>query len=290
MRVDEATLKALCAKFQTSHESEISQVSFHLGTILLQQEAVKISSDDSRTNLVRNKIRASLAFADMDSRRSQIYKAKGETYDWILGGDRQNSVALGGLLEWLDDPCPATRMFWISGKPGSGKSTLLRYLDMNVDAFKCCRWLSQKTLFICGFFVWSPGEALQKSFRGLLQAVLHQLLSTFRWLTEIAIGDEKLYAAESADASLVWTVPELEKALVDCLSRVSTTTKILMLLDGLDELQGNDQDRQDMLEYLRSLSQLGDVKLCVSSRSWNIFNDFFADFQQSRSKTSRDQI
>ena len=282
VRIEESTIENLFVEFQDSHKREISHLSFQLETILLQQEAVKVSSDVLRTKMLRDKVRGSLAFAYMHARRTQISKAKSDTYDWILGGGNQNSAALGGFLEWLDDPHPANNMFWISGKPGSGKSTLLRYLDMNVDAFKCRRWLSQKDLYICRFFVWNPGEALQKSFKGLLQAVLHQILSVCKWLTEIAISDERICATELTDTGLEWTLHELERTFADCLSRASITAKIFILLDGLDELQGNDQDRQDMLDYLRGLSTIDNVKICVSSRPWNIFNDFFRNLPTIR--------
>ena len=92
------------------------------------------------------------------------------------------------------------------------------------------------------------------------------------------VGEDTWTIAETTDTSIEWSPADLKKGIEDALFRISTTRKVLLLLDGLDELEGDDSDRQEMLTFLHRLVQFENVKLCVSSRPWNIFNDFFHDF------------
>ncbi|KAI4596649.1 hypothetical protein KJ359_004991 [Pestalotiopsis sp. 9143b] len=47
------------------------------------------------------------------------------------------------------------------------------------------------------------------------------------------------------------------------------------LIDGLDEFEGTDQERDDFMNLIHTLSSFQHVKLCVSSRPSNIFRDAF---------------
>lgn len=50
---------------------------------------------------------------------------------------------------------------------------------------------------------------------------------------------------------------------VDCLA---------IFVDGLDEYHGN---HQELVAYLQQLQKAPCIKLCVSSRAWNVFADAF---------------
>jgi hypothetical protein len=49
------------------------------------------------------------------------------------------------------------------------------------------------------------------------------------------------------------------------------------LIDGLDEFEENNRDHADLVKILRTLEYSNNVKMCVSSRPWTIFNDEFGD-------------
>jgi hypothetical protein len=50
--------------------------------------------------------------------------------------------------------------------------------------------------------------------------------------------------------------------------------KSVVFIDGLDEYEG---DHQELGEFFKSISCLPHVKVCVSRRSWVIFQDLFRD-------------
>ena len=156
----------------------------------------------------------------------------------------------------------------------------MQYLDQNLGKSSCTQWLSGYDLFVARFYLWNPGRGFQKTFQGLLQAILYQTLSAHQWLIEAVVSEEAWTSACVMDSEICWSTLELKKVLKTSLFRLSTTKKVLLLIDGLDELQGTDDDRYDMLNFLLKLTKLERVKLCVSSRPWNMFSDFFHEFPQ----------
>ena len=280
LRIDESTYETLFAKFQALHTDALSRLILGIETILLEQDAVRTTSDINKTKIAQNRLCSSLSFRDMDSRRNQIREAHEDTYHWILSPQIVTDACPSGFQAWLDSPAPVHRLFWVSGKPGSGKSTLMQYLNQNLMESCCTRWLSGHDLFVCRFFLWNPGRGFQKSFQGLLQALSYQLLFAHHWLIEAVVSAEKWSIACAGGSELNWSIPELKKVIEACLNRISTTRKILLLIDGLDELEGTDDDRHNMLDFLQKLTDCESVKLCVSSRPWNIFSDFFHELPQ----------
>ena len=279
MKIDESTYETLFANFQASHADVLSKLTFGIENILLEQAVVKNASDKQRVENARKRVCMSLSFRDMNARQNQIREAHEDTYHWILNRQNTTDVCLGNFQTWLDLPAPASCLFWISGKPGSGKSTLMQYIDQNVESC-CIRWTTGHDLFVCRIFLWNPGRGLQKTFQGLLRSLVYQLLITHQWLVKAVVSDERWSIACAVEDELSWTTRELKMVTEACLQRIATTRKTLLLVDGLDELEGTDDDRYDTLNFLWKLASIESVKLCVSSRPWNIFLDYFHDLPQ----------
>ena len=280
MRIDESTYQTLFANFQASHADVLSRLTFGIENVLLEQEAFKIASDRQQVEIARKRICMSLSFRDMDTRQNQIREAHEDTYRWILNLQNTTDVCLSDFQAWLDLPAPPYCLFWISGKPGSGKSTLMQYIDQNIRESCCTRWLSGHELLVCRVFLWNPGRGLQKTFEGLLRSLLHQLFIAHPWLIEAVVSDERWSIAITVADQLSWTTRELKVVTEACLQKISTTRKVFLLVDGLDELEGTDDDRYDTLHLLRRLANFQSVKICVSSRPWNTFSDYFHDLPQ----------
>ena len=280
LRIDESIYETLFANFQASHADVLSRLVSGIETILLEQEANRNTNNESRAAIAQERICTCLSFRDVDSRRNQIREAHEDTYRWILGPQSTIEVCPSKFPAWLDSPASEHRLFWISGKPGSGKSTLMQYIGQNLKKSDCARWLSGRDLFVCRLFLWNPGRELQKSFQGLLRALLYQLFLAHPWLIKAVVSEEKWSIACAVDSELDWSVQELRIAIECCLDRISISRKIFLLIDGLDELEGTDEDRYDMLNFLRKLAIFESVKLCVSSRPWNIFSDYFHGLPQ----------
>ena len=72
-----------------------------------------------------------------------------------------------------------------------------------------------------------------------------------------------------------WTNQQLLKAFNIMTTNFSTTWKAAIFTDGLDEYQGGHNNRANLIEFVKTLSQNLNFKICVSSRPWVAFKDAF---------------
>ncbi|KAI0449963.1 hypothetical protein F5B21DRAFT_492597 [Xylaria acuta] len=239
----------------------------------LDEIAKSLSTLKSEAEKLRkeHKILAGLSFEHMNARQSSITEAHGTTFKWIFTpqcwpkSDRRSSVE---FRQWL---LHEHGVYWISGKPGSGKSTLMKYLSTSGHTRQCLEvWADSSRLAIPAFYFWISGSELQKSEQGLLRGLLFEILCVFPDLIPIVCPDRW-----GASREQNWTVPELLGAfdrLKDVKTHSSPSTKICFFIDGMDEYNG---DHFDLIKTVQTVAQLEDVKLCVSSRPWNCFEDAF---------------
>lgn len=54
---------------------------------------------------------------------------------------------------------------------------------------------------------------------------------------------------------------------------VSSVDKVCVFIDGLDEFEGDKDDRKGLIEWIKVLTKTLPVKLCVASRPWRVFED-----------------
>jgi hypothetical protein len=114
---------------------------------------------------------------------------------------------------------------------------------------------------------------LQMSRTGLLRSLLYQILR----------GDPELIptVAPSRWESLsllgfnpeIWKESELESTLDLAVKAVTTDGRLCFIIDGLDEFDGA---HDKLVTYVKSLAHLNtNVKFCISSRPWVVFQDAF---------------
>ncbi|KAK4443552.1 hypothetical protein QBC34DRAFT_477084 [Podospora aff. communis PSN243] len=233
-----------------------------------------------------------LRFPSINHRHDTIAQAHAESFSWLYGTGGQESPST--FSDWLN-PGDGSDLYWISGKPGSGKSTLMKFLSTNtVTTRKLNEWaLSRqpgvKTCLVrAEFFFWvAGGDKMQKSHEGLLRSLLYQILRqcpdmisevySTAWRAFFPLeADAKMSAADietTLSARTSTTVPEL----LDAVRRVGvaaarTGMNFCFFIDGLDEFEGHPRE---MIQLIRELRKLPNLKLCVSSREWNEFEDEF---------------
>jgi hypothetical protein len=69
---------------------------------------------------------------------------------------------------------------------------------------------------------------------------------------------------------------ELLEAFKRLVLEVTKSKKMFLLIDGLDEYHGDHSEQLKLVEFVYSLLSLSsNIKICVSSRPWNIFADAF---------------
>ncbi|KAK1621501.1 hypothetical protein BDP81DRAFT_336617 [Colletotrichum phormii] len=130
-------------------------------------------------------------------------------------------------------------------------------------------WAGEKTLISANFF-WKLGSTTQKSLDGLLRALSYSILEQAPALLETVFPKQwrnatqgRAFRIHSSDIELAFTSLLRQTYLF-------SSHKVAIFIDGLDEFDG---DHDKMIKLFRSWTEIvpEDVKLCVSSREWEVF-------------------
>ena len=225
--------------------------------------------------LAEDRILRSLLFPSITARYLQVAKAHVATFEWILKDCGDEDRSWSSFIEWLE--C-GNGIYWINGKAGSGKSTLMKYLYDHHRTRDCLgRWSNAMPLDLAAFFFWNSGTFQQKSQNGLLRSLLHEILSQHRALIPIVLPE--LWRDEYTNPTeyfqeFHWTLDNM-KAAFEVLSTQSHL-RICLFIDGLDEYEGDrDGTHADIIALFKGLASSPNIKLCVSSRPWLLFEDSF---------------
>ncbi|KAF1976301.1 hypothetical protein BU23DRAFT_432289, partial [Bimuria novae-zelandiae CBS 107.79] len=124
------------------------------------------------------------------------------------------------------------------------------------------------------FYFWNPGSTMQKSLQGLLQSLLHGILSACPDMILHVCKERLDRRSHTALGSESWTMTELK----GCFARIQAADtiskrKFYFHIDGLDEFNGN---HTEIVTVLKTLASSLRVKLCLSSRPWNAFELAFS--------------
>lgn len=285
MSIDSFHLKQ--TQFLAAHQIALSDLAANVESILIQQYDMESLAIQQMALVAQQKILDSLTFPMMNDRRDHVDLAHKDTCQWILS-NRHNSLPRpwDDFPSWLASNDGNSRIYWLHGKPGSGKSTLMRYLDDNLNSCsQMAQWAEDRPILRAQHFFWNSGNTLQKSLAGLLRSLCLQILeqlpesipeviNTKRWTTALLPGNDS--------HSVEWTETELSDVLKSSISVGSKSAKIFLLVDGLDEVQGREGALDTLVELLLALADQPSVKICVSSRPWNIFRDSFGECPQLR--------
>ncbi|CAJ0544007.1 Ff.00g040360.m01.CDS01 [Fusarium sp. VM40] len=281
----EETLKSLKKQNQRLHASQTSKIdgiSKRLdGLKLTEASRPEMPSVDQIENLItklsalstdfdstsrEQAILESLYFPCKPVRHGTIPDAYANTFRWIF----QSSFS-----QWLESQ---NESFWISGKAGSGKSTFMKFIADNSQTRDILQtWASPKKVAIAAHYFWSSGTAMQKSQQGLLQSLLFEIYrqcpscisvsSPSRW--EEAGG--RLYETRTKS----WIVPELLEALRTVAKQEDLPVKFCFFIDGMDEFDDTQLEHRELCEIFHGLCRSPHIKICTSSRPWNVFEDEF---------------
>ncbi|KAI0398991.1 hypothetical protein F4802DRAFT_82784 [Xylaria palmicola] len=229
------------------------------------------------------RILSTLRFPQMNARENEIGPVLEGTTSWIfdeMDSDQTDSDqeylepeterAYSRFTQWLEAEDP---VFWISGKPGSGKSSLMKFLvsDMRTTDH-LNKWRPDVTIYRY-FFIETGQHPLQREYRGCLRALLYQILDSKPHVLDPLLQQKPNLAAKHSEDD--WSVKELHDVFLAALRLANCP--ICLFLDGLDEIVKLD-DRESIIELVKELSRLGDLKICASSRPENIFRSRFESF------------
>jgi NACHT domain/N-terminal domain on NACHT_NTPase and P-loop NTPases len=207
-----------------------------------------------------HRILDSLRFETMRDRYRLIHHATPTTFEWIFRHP--------DFSEWLES---RSGTYWIGGKAGSGKSTLMKFLcDHPLTRKLLENWAGSDDLLVANYFFWASGSPIQRSQQGLLQSLLYQVLRRHTVLIP-EVCPARLLQVDDVDndlSSYPWTIQELFEAFSQLAMQKLLNTKLCFLIDGLDEYEGT---KSDLIELVQKLATSSRVKICVSSRPWDVF-------------------
>lgn len=224
---------------------------------------------ESKARFCRKTI-AFLRFPSMSDRQERICKNHRTTFDWIFQDPSIIDKPWDDFVKWLSSD-NSDAIYWITGKAGSGKSTLMRFISEDPRTTKHLKlWAKGNPLVTGSFFFWNSGTAMQMSRTGLMQSLLYQMLRD-RPEHIFKIFQTRWEAYDSLrGGSYPWTWTELKQAFQ--LLLLDKNLRFFFLIDGLDEFDGQ---HRELVDLIISASKLSNVKICVSSRPWLVFEDAF---------------
>ncbi|KZM21496.1 uncharacterized protein EKO05_0006186 [Ascochyta rabiei] len=226
-----------------------------------------------------------LRFVRLEDRYSTISPAHHNTLTWLFGshGDQAQHASSTTFAQWLQSD---DNLYWVSGRPGSGKSTLMKFLCAHQSTKEQLKlWARDDDVVIAEYFFWNAGKnELQKSQEGLLRSLLYQILRQCPEQIRLVFpGTWRSYngshasRSDGTDVSLEPDMPSSIPGLMDALARTCDTLtrshkRFCFFVDGLDEYSG---DTNDIIQLVGVLRALEHVKICVSSRQWNEFEEAY---------------
>lgn len=236
----------------------------------------------------------SLHFRSMHNRHEDIAEVHRDTFKWMIeqesrNGEKTSELHGNDFVDWLRR---GDGIYWITGKAGSGKSTLMKHLYENSQTRQHLQsWAQSGILLIAGHFFWNSGTSEQRSQRGLFRSLLFEIFRAQRHLIPTVLPElwqELKPFAEKARKWLRpiselplapyqgWGLPRLHQIFKALTKIPKISTKICFFIDGLDEYEG-EGSHLELVDNLKSLTSSSNVKICVSSRPWLVFEDAFSD-------------
>ncbi|KAK8859850.1 hypothetical protein PGQ11_010584 [Apiospora arundinis] len=276
-------LLSINAQIKTLRESLISETPQTVAIVASLRETLD-KSHKSLLAVRQHQILESLRFDLMEAREEGITEAHETTYEWILEPEGPYATPIQGVASqrfrsWLKAD---GGIFFIMGKPGAGKSVLMKLLSRHHTTGHLLRSAlsNEPEPIVVKFFFWNAGSDHQKSFNGLVRSLLHSILSQAPELIPTALPKE--WAETSTFSGHSWTAHHDHRRINTVFDQLLRSDlmfhnrNFVFFIDGLDELDGN---HQHMVKQIRSWSTIGgrNLKICVSSREWNVFTSGFSD-------------
>lgn len=262
----EAQLRTVMNVWQRNNQNLLADVS----------EDLSEAARHDKHERVKTSLLHSLYFPQLEERHAAIPLAHAKTFNWVFDATAKQDVPWANFAQWLQSENSDDHIYWVTGKAGSGKSTLMRYIyddPRTQDLLQ--QWANASKLIIASCFFWNAGSTMQKSFSGLLHSVLHTLLAKSPDLIQ-ASSPWRWQSCELGARSLPpWSRRELLDTFQRYVVASEGSTRICFFIDGLDEFEGDEAAREEVVDIFKGIAEYEHIKVCLSSRPWLVFEDAF---------------
>lgn len=250
-------------------------------------EAIRLEKErKEKARLIPILILESLRFPTMTDRLEEIDTAHRNTFEWIFRQPDSNmqQKIWDSFPIWLEK---LSGVYWMNGKAASGKSTLMRYIHNEPRTMELLeKWSDGSPLVVASHFFWNSGTPDQRSHVGLLRALLFNILEQIPQIIPEVFAHQfnernKLPLSMVREGAFEsWTLPKLSRAfkLLFTLEK-SKETRFCLFVDGLDEYDG---DYPEIIDLFLKISNLKNIKVCLSSRPLRDFVVSFKPFPKLR--------
>ncbi|KAJ7627682.1 hypothetical protein DFH06DRAFT_733020 [Mycena polygramma] len=195
----------------------------------------------------------------VDSALSELYRAAsydaaydaGETFSTPRCHPETRTHMLTSLCNWAVRDGRETAICWLHGPAGAGKSAIAQSL---------CRMLADKGR-LGGSFFFKRGDPSRGDHTKLFRTISHQL-SRFSEELKNAIGGRIGKDRAIIDGSLS---AQLQSLIIEP-SRVIAPTVLTVIIDGLDECEGEDFQQEILRSIGRALLSHAPLRFLIASR------------------------
>lgn len=273
--LDEASRKILLQAMKDRDENKKQQqASNALASARHNQMVDLVTKLDLRqgsgTNDVVAYIKAQLQFRRQSDRFDDIVEAHQTTFRWIFEDNPTSNTSCPDFHTWLRN---GQGIYWVSGKAGSGKSTLMKYLSQEPALQTALDlWADGTPLLIVSFYFWNAGSDMQKSQEGLFQTICFQILDQDPSFGEVLFPEQFLPGASWQEFP---TFHELRRAFSRFRQSLDGKTKVVMLIDGLDEFDEISLTMTELAELFITATKSTHIKAVLSSRPLTPFEFAF---------------
>lgn len=216
----------------------------------------------------------------MESLRSELLNRRlddiaaqySSTFEWIFSE---------GSLQFVPWLLKGNGAYWFEGKPAAGKSTLMKYIYQNDRTEEMLQqWARSGQLIQASFFFYHRGTTAQKSFSGLLQSILYQIL---RRVPELCSRiPTSVLPKKNSSNRYTWDLASLRRTFSWILSQQKSKLFICLFIDALDEFDGHLELISEFMASFISTEQAVHCKICFSSRPREIIQNRFGQFPNFR--------
>ena len=137
---------------------------------------------------------------------------------------------------------------------------------------------SGPNLCMLSFYFWNSNSVeLQMSQEGLVRTLLYQALQKIPHIVS-SLFPNRLESYLLLGPGITWqrdlTWAEMLKAFNTLVEDSAKSTNLAIFIDGLDEYKGNHEELMKLVHFILDVLN-ANIKICVSSRPWNVFEDEF---------------